>query len=252
MAKSTHETHWPGALRRMATSLALLASLLGLSSATFAWTYRDDLLTYAAELRMEKAVGFLVGLGARAYSGGSVYAEAALIEYLHSLLGEPLAPPQSGEITRALLRAGAAVDAKSELGWTPLMLAAAGNQLEITRALVESGGAVEIAGAGDPQIEGLTPLMVAAMHGNTRIVKYLLEKGARINRRTPNGSSALVLAASRGHLDCVDLLLEKGAVVSTAAIRQSQKDFPEIAARLQTKARVSGDVTRRPARTPEP
>ena len=61
---------------------------------------------------------------------------------------------------------------------------------------------------------GDTPLMWAARYGRTETIKLLLEKGADVNRENRHGNTALLFAAYEGSTEMVKLLLEAGADVN--------------------------------------
>lgn len=63
---------------------------------------------------------------------------------------------------------------------------------------------------------GLTPLMQAAMNGHADVLQALIEKGAEVNARSPNGMNALIFAAGRGDAATVQALLAKGADADAA------------------------------------
>lgn len=58
---------------------------------------------------------------------------------------------------------------------------------------------------------GVTPLMQASLAGNTDVVRFLLDKGADLNRQNKIGMTALTAAASGGKFEIVKLLLASGA-----------------------------------------
>jgi serine/threonine-protein phosphatase 6 regulatory ankyrin repeat subunit B len=62
--------------------------------------------------------------------------------------------------------------------------------------------------------DGLCPLLVASLKGHADIVKLLLENHADVDIQTDQGATALMIAAANGHEDVVTLLLEKGANIS--------------------------------------
>jgi ankyrin repeat protein len=112
------------------------------------------------------------------------------------------------DLTKVLLKAGAAPEARTRLeGDTPLFLAATnGDQLLIDTLL--AGGA-EAATSND---NGTTPLMEAAAAGKTDAILALLNHGAEINAREKTyGQNALFFAASHNRYDAVRLLTEHGA-----------------------------------------
>ena len=81
------------------------------------------------------------------------------------------------EITRALLRAGAAVDARNEDEDTPLLEAAFNDNLERVKLLIDGGASIDA-----PNKYGWTPLYSAISFGNDHgplgldIAVYLIEK----------------------------------------------------------------------------
>lgn len=91
---------------------------------------------------------------------------------------------------------------------TPLHFAAQSGSVAIVRALLNAGADVN---ARNPQ--DITPLHLAAWDGNAEIVSLLLEHGADINRRNHRneGMSALDIAAMTGAADVVRILIERGA-----------------------------------------
>jgi ankyrin repeat protein len=80
---------------------------------------------------------------------------------------------------RALLEAGASVNAKDNAGWTPLMVAAnkGDENLAMVRTLLAAGADVN-AGKWD----GETALQLAEKHGATRIARLLREAAATSGR----------------------------------------------------------------------
>ena len=66
--------------------------------------------------------------------------------------------------------------------------------------------------------KGFTSLMYAAMGGNLNLMKMLIDAGACLNDRDiRNGRTALIAAAWNGHHQCVDALIEAGADVNIAS-----------------------------------
>ena len=106
------------------------------------------------------------------------------------------------EITQMLLEAGAPVN---QSGWTPLIYAAARNQLDIARLLIARNADVNAAAEN-----GITALMMASREGHLPMLLLLLEHGADAKRISPHGQSALQLARLRGHADIESMLLKAG------------------------------------------
>ena len=59
---------------------------------------------------------------------------------------------------------------------------------------------------------GSTPLHIAATNSSPEIAKLLLSKGADINAKDHNGATPLHLAAFTGKKDVAELLLKSGAI----------------------------------------
>ena len=97
------------------------------------------------------------------------------------------APNLTPEGVRAALDAGADLEARDELGLTPLMFAAATNSNpEVVQVLLEAGADVE---ARDE--DGWTPLMLAAVNNeNPEMVQVLLEAGADATAKNGEGKTA--------------------------------------------------------------
>jgi thiosulfate/3-mercaptopyruvate sulfurtransferase len=102
------------------------------------------------------------------------------------------------EIVRALLEAGADVNAENDDGNNALWLACVGSHLDIVDLLVAAG--IYIDNRND---NGATPLMYAASSGKAAVVERLLARGADVTPETLDGFSALDLA---GTIECLALL----------------------------------------------
>ena len=79
-----------------------------------------------------------------------------------------------------------------------------GNLIEVKR-LVNNGVNVEWSNIG------MTPLMIAATMGHEEIVRFLLHHNANIYARNKNGQTAMRGAARNGRCEIVSLLIERGA-----------------------------------------
>ncbi len=118
---------------------------------------------------------------------------------------------------RALLDAGATVDAADRKGQTALMWAAADGHAAVVSLLIDSGADVH-----KRLKSGFTPMLFAAREGRIDVVRALLKAGVDVNEAietqqksngiTPrNGMSALVMAVENGHFELASELLKAGA-----------------------------------------
>jgi len=115
----------------------------------------------------------------------------------------------SVEAVRALVAAGADVNAKNGFDLTPLIGAA--TNLEKARILVAKGADVNARTK-----QGRTALMIAAAcDGCSEVVKLLLAKGADAKVKDTGGATALAMAADAGDNDSLRLLLAAGGEAQT-------------------------------------
>ena len=121
--------------------------------------------------------------------------------HLAAFFGKP-------EIARALLDAGASVDAytTNELANQPLHAAAAGRHLEVCRLLLAAGADVNATQHG-----GYTPLHEAAQHGDVEMVELFLSAGADPTIAVIEGGTPADLAEAAGHADVAHRLREVAA-----------------------------------------
>ncbi len=123
---------------------------------------------------------------------------------------------QSGDadLVQMLLSAGANVRATTRLGgYTALHLAGQGGHARVVAALLASGAAVEAR-----TTTGASPLMLAARSGSTDTVTRLVENGADVNAAEgAHGQTALMIAAGLDRADVVRLLLQRGADATAAS-----------------------------------
>ena len=91
---------------------------------------------------------------------------------------------------RLLLARGAKVN---QSGWSPLHYAAAGPEPKIVQLLIDRGAAID---AASPN--GTTPLMMAAQYGSEASVDLLLSHGADLKRRNERNLDAIDFARLSG------------------------------------------------------
>jgi ankyrin repeat protein len=87
-----------------------------------------------------------------------------------------------------------------------LIEAAKEGDLERVKALIAAGANVNA-----KKNYGETALMYTAMLGHTEITQLLIKKGADVNAKTKDGETALSLAKEQGHDEIVKLLIDAGA-----------------------------------------
>lgn len=132
------------------------------------------------------------------------------------------------EAIKVLLAHGASIDpGDSWRGQTPLMWATAQGHPDAMRALIEAGAAVdarstiiawERQNTSEPRAKwlppgGLTPLLFAAREGCVACVRVLADAGADIDLVDADQYTPLILALINGHFDVAGLLIDLGADV---------------------------------------
>ena len=124
-------------------------------------------------------------------------------------IDEALICASDPSVMRALLAAGANVNAHTPEGYTPLMLGAQWSDGERVRFLLDHGADVN---AGSNQG---TVLLLSSYGGVEAVVNLLIERGADVRRASSDGVTPVMAAASRGHLNIVKILLAHGADIQT-------------------------------------
>jgi uncharacterized protein len=90
---------------------------------------------------------------------------------------------------------------RGNFGSTPLHVAAIRGDVPAIRALLEAGADINAPGE-----DGYTPLHDAALQGHSEAVRLLLERGASREIRNDDGKTPLESAALRGDAEIVGLL----------------------------------------------
>ncbi|KAF5644142.1 hypothetical protein F25303_6075 [Fusarium sp. NRRL 25303] len=123
----------------------------------------------------------------------------------------PLHSARNKDIIGALLSAGADVNARDFLGWTPLHRVSQTASPEAIRTLLRAKANI-FALTNDKR----TALHIATEHGSNMIetIKILIENGLDVNDRDEQGSSPLHNACSRSSVKAAALLLVNGADVN--------------------------------------
>jgi ankyrin repeat protein len=111
---------------------------------------------------------------------------------------------QSGSLDkiRQAIDAGADVNAQTEFGFTPLILAAVNGHADVCMLLIENKADVN---AVDK--DGFTPLIFAAVNGHADVCRLLIENKADMNVQNKWRDTALILAARKGHAGVAELIV---------------------------------------------
>jgi len=106
---------------------------------------------------------------------------------------------------------GADINSKTKHGLTPLMIAAAGGNVEIANLLAVKEAEL------NSNYKGWTSLHRAAFYSNIEIVDFLLEMGLSIDVKDHLGQTPIHWPANYGRLIMVNHLILKGADVNVVA-----------------------------------
>jgi ankyrin repeat protein len=115
-------------------------------------------------------------------------------------------------VIRALVIEKVVINARSDYGATPLLLAAVYNMQTAALLLLEMGADPRI-----PDIYGQTPLHAAIKNQNIPVAESLIKAGAGINEIDDNGATPLHYAALHGFFYEADMLLYYGADINIKA-----------------------------------
>ncbi|WP_264338859.1 ankyrin repeat domain-containing protein [Wolbachia endosymbiont (group A) of Cheilosia soror] len=112
------------------------------------------------------------------------------------------------DTSRAILNLNANIEAKTNVGETPLHIANAYGQLKIIELFIDKRANIEA-----KTNDGLTPLHVAIQHNNTtpKIIEFLIDKGVNIEAKTKDDQTPLHHAVFKDRLDIVRVLSSRGA-----------------------------------------
>ena len=104
-------------------------------------------------------------------------------------------------LVKALIFAGASVDARGISDWTPLHYAATHGHADTVKVLLEAGASV------DAKNNILwTPLYLAARWGHTAVVNILLKAGASVDQKDCYGNTTLKYAQWENATDVLKIL----------------------------------------------
>lgn len=97
---------------------------------------------------------------------------------------------------------------RDKIGRTPLLLATELNRVDIARALIDAGANVNATDAKQD-----SPYLLAGAEGRLEILKMSLAHGADLASTNRYGGTALIPAAERGHVEVVRTLIAAGVKV---------------------------------------
>lgn len=162
------------------------------------------------------------GLAGACLLGGLVLAQSATVT--------EAARRGDREAVRALLKAGADVNAAEGDGTTALHWAARSGDAALVQMLVSAGANVR----ATTRLGAYTPLMMAAQAGHSAAVAALLAGGADVEARTTTGTTPLMFAAQSGDTRTVTMLVEGGAKVDARELAMEQTPLMFAAANNRT------------------
>ena len=110
------------------------------------------------------------------------------------------------DVAAACIEAKAVVDKAQKDGYTPLYLASQNGHVDVARLLVDSEADIDKATK-----DGCTPLYIASEQGHVDVARLLVDSGADIDKAEKDGCTALKIARQQGHTAIVKLLLDAGA-----------------------------------------
>ena len=141
-----------------------------------------------------------------------------------------------------LRKAGAALEARDNLGNTPLMLAA--NPISFNRANYPAMVQDWIVAA--PELDavnaaGETALIIAAKSGNMIMTWALIKAGADLHRWNNAGESATILSSKAGHAKIVKRLYQEGTSYARPTAEQLEAEKEQRVAVAVAKAKQEAD-----------
>jgi hypothetical protein len=116
----------------------------------------------------------------------------------------------NGQLATAisLIKRGASMHAKDNMGRTPLHFACHHGHLDTALALIKRGANIH-----DKSNDGRTPLHFASNNGQLDTALALIERGANMHAKDNNGWTPLHLASCNGYLNTAMALIERGASI---------------------------------------
>jgi ankyrin repeat protein len=126
------------------------------------------------------------------------------------------------EDAQNLITQGADINAKNNVGDTPLHIASMYRHPEVVELLLSRGAEVN-----EKNVRGFTPLRFASSTGNTEVAELLLSRGANVNVLDMRDWSPLYTACISRKPEMFKLLLYRGANIDDEVLR-CIADKPEL------------------------
>jgi ankyrin repeat protein len=122
-----------------------------------------------------------------------------------------LAASAAGDLdgVRAAISAGASLETRDERGRSPLLLAAAGDHVDVASELVRLGADPDaVDGRSD------TPWLVTGVTGSVAMLEVLLPAAPDLAKRNRYGGVSVIPASERGHVEYVRRVVRTGIDVN--------------------------------------
>ena len=163
-------------------------------------------------------VGALLDSG-RTVEGGEWSNDCSLTPLEGAIIG------QNVEVVKALLEAGASLEAEEGSRCSPLMIAIINEvNVDVVKALLEAGASLEAEPPG--RMGSSTPLGRAVRKGeyaNVEVIQALIDAGASLEAEAPFAFSPLLNAIKGGNVEVIQMLIDAGASLDAPSNVFSQR-----------------------------
>ena len=163
-------------------------------------------------------VGALLDSG-RTVEGGEWSNDCSLTPLEGAIIG------QNVEVVKALLEAGASLEAEEGIRCSPLKTAIIhGVNVDVVKALLEAGASLEAEPPGG--MGSSTPLGRAVRKGeyaNVEVIQALIDAGASLEAEAPFAFSPLLNAIKGGNVEVIQMLIDAGASLDAPSNVFSQR-----------------------------
>ena len=164
-------------------------------------------------------VGALLDSG-RTVEGGEWSNDCSLTPLEGAIIG------QNVEVVKALLEAGASLEAEEGSRCSPLMIAIINEvNVDVVKALLEAGASLEAEPPGG--MGSSTPLGRAVRKGeyaNVEVIQALIDAGASLEAGAPFAFSPLLNAIKGGNVEVIQMLIDAGASLDARRVFSQRSD----------------------------